>query len=297
MSILVTGGAGFIGSHITDELINNNYEVIIVDNLYTGKKENINTDARFYELDIRSPDIEKIFQENKIEYVIHHAAQASVGSSMKDPVYDMSVNIQGSLNLLSLSARHGVKRFIAASTAAVYGHPEYLPVDEKHPTNFLSFYGLSKHTMEQYIKLFGLDYIIFRYANVYGPRQDAFGEAGVISIYIDRMKEQLPIEIHGDGSQTRDFIYVSDIANANLKAVQTTAKNITLNLSTNAQTSIIELFNTLKDLTGYKIQPIYTDTRAGDIKDSCLDNSFAKEILGWHPKVELKQGLEKTIGI
>jgi len=295
MSILITGGAGFIGSHITDELISNGYDVIVIDNFITGKKENINSDAKFYKIDIRNPDLDKVFQENKIEYVIHQAAQASVGVSMNKPDYDMSVNIQGSLNLLSLSSKYGVKKFIAASTAAVYGHPEYLPIDEVHPVSYLSFYGLSKYTMEQYIKLFGLDYVIFRYSNVFGPHQDALGEAGVVSIYMDRMTNRLPVEIHGDGNQTRDFIYVKDIARANLMAVQSEAKNTVLNLSNNSGISVLELYNTLKELSGYTKEPIYTEPRKGDIKDSILDNSLAKNLLGWVPEVPLEQGFKNTI--
>ena len=295
MSVLITGGAGFIGSHIVEEFINNNFEVVIVDNFYTGKKENINPKAKFYEVDIRDDSLEKVFKENDIKYVVHQAAQSSVSISMKNPEYDMSVNIQGSLNLLRLSVKYGIKKFIAASTAAVYGYPEYLPVDEKHPVNCLSFYGLSKYTMEKYIQLFGIDYVIFRYSNVYGPRQDALGEAGVVAIYLDKMTKQLPVEIHGDGKQTRDFIFVSDIAKANLKAVQSDAKNITLNLSNNSNISIIELFNSIKKLTDYKYEPTYIEPRKGDIKDSTLDNNLARELIDWTPEVFLEEGFKETI--
>ncbi|NLF82805.1 MAG: NAD-dependent epimerase/dehydratase family protein [Candidatus Gastranaerophilales bacterium] len=299
MSILLTGGAGFIGSHIADILISNNYDVVVVDNLATGKRENVNNNAKFYEIDIREPVLEKAFQENNIEYVIHEAAQASVGASMANPVYDMSVNIAGTLNLLNLSAKYGVKKFVAASTAAVYGCPEYLPVDEKHPVSCFSFYGLSKYTMEQYIKLMGeanrLDYIIFRYSNVYGQRQDAHGEAGVVSIFLDKMKGGQSVEIHGDGSQTRDFINVADIARANLLSIQSECKNRIINLSNCSQISINELFNTIKNITGYDKSPVYTAPRAGDIKDSCLDNTLARELLGWNPEVSLKDGLLSCI--
>lgn len=294
-TVLITGGAGFIGSHIADELIKNKYDVVIADTLVTGKKENINPVAKFYQTDIRDASLEKVFTDNNIEYVIHQAAQASVGVSMNNPCYDMSVNIQGSLNLLSLSKKYNIKKFIVASTAAIYGHPEYLPVDEKHPINPLSFYGLSKYTMEQYIKLFGIDYIIFRYANVYGPRQDALGEAGVISIYLDKMTKGLPVEIHGDGKQTRDFIYVSDIAEANLKAVETENKNITLNLSTDSQKSILELFTIIKNSVNYEKEPVYTAPREGDIKDSSLDNALAMKLLNKRPAVSLEEGLQKTL--
>jgi UDP-glucose 4-epimerase len=295
MNILLTGGAGFIGSHIADELINNDYEVTIVDNLVTGKRQNINDKADFYEIDIRNPELEKVFREKNIECVIHEAAQASVGASMSDPSYDMSVNIQGTLNILRLCAKYGVKKIIAASTAAIYGHPDYLPVDEKHPAKCLSFYGLSKYTMEQYIRLFGesfgLNYIIFRYSNVFGPRQDAHGEAGVISIYLDRMLRQQAVEIHGDGMQTRDFIYVSDIVRANLLALKLERRNAIINLSTNTQVSILELYNVMKNLTGYENEAVHMSPRAGDIRDSRLDNTLAKQVLDWEPEVPLKAGL------
>lgn len=295
MNILVTGGAGFIGSHIVDLLIKNNYKVIIVDNLITGNKNNINPEAKFYNIDIRNNELEKVFLENKINYVIHEAAQVSVGASIKDPYYDMTENIAGTINLLNLCKKHNIQKFVAASSAAVYAQPEYLPVDEKHKVDFLSFYGLSKYTMENYVKLFGIDYILLRYSNVYGPRQDANGEAGVVSIFIDRMSENKPIEIHGDGEQTRDFVFVKDVAAANLACILTKEKNQIINVSTNQKISINDLYSKIKEMTCYSKQPDYTEERTGDIKHSILDNQKAKNVLSWQDKIALHEGIKETV--
>jgi UDP-glucose 4-epimerase len=295
MAILVTGGAGFIGSHIVDLLLDNGYEVIVVDNLSTGKISNLNPKAVFYEIDIRSPELEKVFNNHKIEYVFHEAAQASVVVSMNAPMDDMSINIAGSVNLLSLSKKYNIKKFIAASTAAVYGMPEYLPVDEKHRTDLLSFYGLSKYTMENYIKTFGIDYIIFRYSNVYGPRQDCLGEAGVVAIFIDKLTKGLPVEIYGDGEQTRDFVFVEDVARANLMVLQSEIKNKLLNISTNNSISVNELFDIIKDSCNSSSEKIYKEERAGDIKHSRLDNSKIQELCGWENNYTVSEGLNKTV--
>lgn len=295
MSILVTGGAGFIGSHIVDKLVDKGHDVIVVDNLSVGKVNNLNSKAKFYKLDLKSTDLEAVFTENNIEFVCHHAAQASVGFSMKDPLFDLQENVVATVNLLNICKKYSVKKFIAASTAAVYGIPEYLPVDEKHKITALSFYGLSKMTMESYIKFFGIDYIIFRYANVYGPRQDCLGEAGVIAIFIDKVFKNQAIEIHGDGMQTRDFVYVEDVANANVLALESEIKNEIINISTCENISINNLFEIIKTAGSYKKDPTYTAPREGDIKDSVLDNSKAQNILNWQPEIHLKDGLIKTI--
>lgn len=211
--ILVTGGAGFIGSHIVDELINNSYNVIVADNLSTGRMENINNSAIFYNIDIKDKTrLETLFINNKIKYIIHLAAQASVGYSMKYPICDANENIISSLNLIELAKKYNIKKLIVSSTAAVYGEPQYLPIDENHNANPSSYYGLSKLTMEKYIELSNIDYIIFRFSNVYGPRQIPEGEAGVVSIFMDYFINNNEINIFGDGNQTRDFIYVKDIA-------------------------------------------------------------------------------------
>ncbi|WP_434565310.1 SDR family oxidoreductase [Thermoanaerobacterium thermosaccharolyticum] len=298
MNILVTGGAGFIGSNIVDLLIDNGYDVIIVDNLSTGKKENINKKARFYNVDITDNDLYKVFEDEKIDFVIHHAAQIDIQRSINDPVFDAKANIIGTINLLECCRKFDVKKIVYASSAAVYGDPEYLGVDEKHRVNPISYYGISKHTPEHYIKvyneLYGLKYTILRYANVYGIRQDPKGEGGVISIFIDKMlKGERPV-IYGDGNQTRDFIYVKDVAKANLLALEK-GDNEIINISTNRSTTINELVEIMNKFMEEPQKPIYKEPRKGDIVHSYLDNKKAKDVLGWKPDYELEDGLKETI--
>lgn len=293
---LVTGGAGFIGSHIVDKLIARGDQVVIVDNLSTGKKENINQEALFYELDIRD-DLSEVFNQHKVDYIIHHAAQIDIQHSLREPDFDSDVNITGSINLFNHAVKGGVKKVIYASSAAVYGHPEYLAIDEKHPVNPISYYGISKHTPEHYLKVFkelhGLDYTVLRYANAYGVRQDPKGEGGVISIFVDKfLNQEIPI-IFGDGEQTRDFVYVDDIARANLLAIKNGSGEI-INIGCNVQTSVNDLVGMIKEVTGSSLEAEYQTARAGDIEDSYLDNTKAKDVLGWEPKYNLKRGLEET---
>lgn len=296
MAILVTGGAGFIGSHVTDSLVENGYEVIVADNLSSGNIKNLNPKANFYNIDLKNPnEIEIIFLDNNIEYVCHLAAQVSVSFSMKNVLNDAEQNIINSINLFNLCKKHSTKKIIAVSTAAVYGFPQYLPVDEKHQVDLLSFYGLSKYTMENYIKLFGINYIILRFANVYGPRQDANGEAGVVSIFVDRILDTKPIEIHGDGEQTRDFVYVKDAANAVVLAIKSEVNNEIINISSNTSISVNELFNRIKNNTNSQIDPSYIDQRPGDIKDSVLNNAKAKQLLIWNNNISIEEGLCDTI--
>lgn len=292
-NILITGGAGFIGSHVGDLLINEGYNVFVVDNLSSGNDYNINKKAKFYNLDINSVELENIFKENKIDYVFHFAAQASVSFSTKNPTEDATENILGSINILKFAKKYGVKKFIVSSTAAVYGVPEYLPVDEVHKTTCLSFYGLSKLTMEKYVELFEVDYIIFRFANVYGPRQSAHGEAGVVAIFADKMKNNEEIKIDGDGEQTRDFVYVADIASACLSAIQKDIQNEIINVSTNKAISINKLFELMAEKFGYKKSPIHVEARFGDIKHSILDNKKCAELLGNIPETSVEEGLRQ----
>lgn len=294
-NILITGGAGFIGSHAGDLFIENGYNVIVADNLSSGCSHNLNKNVKFYNMDINSAEFEDVFKENKIDYVFHLAAQASVGFSTKNPTEDAVENIIGSINVLKFSKHYGVKKFITASTAAVYGVPEYLPVDENHSTKYLSFYGLSKLTMEKYIELFGIDYIIFRLANVYGPRQSSHGEAGVVAIFADKMKNNEEIEIHGDGEQTRDFVYVSDVAQACLKSIQRSVKNEIINISTNKATSINKLFEFMKSKYNYHKKPVYAEERQGDIKHSVLNNEKCKKLLGFAPEILIEEGLKDLV--
>jgi UDP-glucose 4-epimerase len=298
MKVLVTGGAGFIGSNIVDELIDKGHQVTVVDNLSTGKKENLNDQAEFYQLDIRDQELGKVFKEKEITHVIHHAAQIDVQHSIKDPLFDAQNNISGTINLLECCRAYNVEKTIYASSAAVYGEPDYLPVDEKHPIKAMSPYGISKHTPEHYIKmykeLYNLKYTIFRYANVYGPRQDPKGEGGVVSIFVDKMlAEESPV-IFGDGKQTRDFIHVYDIVKANLLALEK-GDNILVNISTESRDSVNDLVDYLNEILPYNLETIYEEARKGDILHSSLANGKAKKLLGWTPDYELKAGLEQTV--
>ena len=294
--ILVTGGAGFIGSHIVDKLVSRGDDVIIIDNLSTGKRENINPAAKFYKLDIRD-DLTEVFTEHNIDYVIHQAAQIDVQRSIKEPDFDSDVNITGTVNFLNYCRQYDVEKIIYASSAAVYGQPQYLGVDEEHPVNPISYYGISKHTPEHYIKVFNqlydLDYTILRYANVYGIRQDPKGEGGVISIFIDKFLQEEEPTIFGDGEQTRDFIYVDDIATANLAALEEGSGEI-INISCNTKTSVNQLVQAMNQVAGTDLSPIYEDQRAGDIRHSYLVNDKAKEVLDWEPAYDLEAGLKET---
>jgi UDP-glucose 4-epimerase len=298
MEVLVTGGAGFIGSNIVDGLIKKGHKVIVVDNLSTGKKENLNKNAKFHQLDIRDQELKEIFKENEITHVIHHAAQIDVQHSIKDPLFDVQNNILGTINLLEMSREYGVEKIIYASSAAVYGEPDYLPVDEEHPIKAMSPYGITKHTPEHYIKmyneLYDLKYTIFRYANAYGPRQDSKGEGGVVSIFVDKMvAEERPV-IFGDGKQTRDFIHVYDIVKANLLALEND-ENILVNISTESRDSVNDLVDYLNLILPYNLKAIYEEARKGDILHSSLANEKAEELLGWTPDYDFKAGLKQTV--
>lgn len=297
--VLVTGGAGFIGSNIVDKLIDEKYYVVVIDNLSTGKIENINKAAVFYGCDIT--DLERlkiIFRTEEPDYVIHHAAQISVQNSVSNPSNDAKNNILGTLNLLECCREFGVKKIIYASSAAVYGDPEYLPIDEKYSVNPLSPYGISKHTpehyMEMYAELYGLNYTVLRYSNAYGPRQDPLGEGGVVAIFTNNLLLGKPLVIYGDGKQTRDFIYVEDIAKANIIALSRGDREI-YNISTSSQTSVNELSEILNEINQSVIKPVYLPERHGDIKDSYLSNEKALNQLGWKPEFSLYQGLELTL--
>jgi UDP-glucose 4-epimerase len=298
MEVLVTGGAGFIGSNIIDGLIEAGHKAIVVDNLSTGKKENLNKNAEFYQLDIRDQELEKVFEENNITHVIHHAAQIDVQHSIKDPLFDAQNNILGTINVLEMAKKYGVEKIIYASSAAVYGEPDYLPVDEEHPIKAMSPYGITKHTPEHYIKmyneLYDLKYTIFRYSNVYGPRQDPKGEGGVVSIFVDKMlAEERPV-IFGDGEQTRDFIHVYDIVKTNLLALEK-GDNILINVSTESRDSVNDLVNYLNEILPYSLEAINEEARKGDILHSSLANGKAKELLGWAPDYDLREGLKQTV--
>ena len=299
MKVLVTGGAGFIGSHIVDHLIKNKHEAVIVDNMSTGKEENINRSSVLYRVDITDyQSLEKVFNDERPDYVIHHAAQINIQNSIINPTFDAEINIIGTINLLSCCVKFETKKIIYASSAAVYGNPVYLGVDEEHPVNPLSFYGISKHTPEHYIEafseLYNLNYTILRYSNAYGIRQDPKGEGGVVSIFVDKLLTNENPVIFGDGKQTRDFVYVEDLALANLAAIHSGDGEI-VNISINQPTSLIELLKIMNEIAGTNIKPIHTEAKQGDIKTSYLTNSKAKQVLSWEPLYSLHEGLRLTM--
>jgi UDP-glucose 4-epimerase len=296
MKILVTGGAGFIGSNLVDRLVKD-HKVIVVDNLFTGKKENINKAAKFYHADVTSPHLRNIFRTEKPEIVFHLAAQMNVRKSAEDPIFDAKTNILGTLNLLTRCAEFGAKKIIYSSSGgAIYGEPHYLSVKENHPVTPLSQYGLSKFVGEKYIELYrrnyGLNCSILRYSNVYGPRQDPSGEAGVISIFIGRLlKGQRPV-IFGDGEQTRDFVYVDDVVKANLVSLK---KEGTYNIGTGKETSVNEIFEMLSNLLGRHVKPFHDKPVEGEVRRICLDVSKARRELNWKASTSIKEGLKETI--
>lgn len=258
----------------------------------------MNDQVEFYQLDIREQKLAEVFEKNEITHVIHHAAQIDVQHSIKDPLYDAQNNILGTINLLECCRNNNVQKIIYASSAAVYGEPNYLPIDEEHPIKAMSPYGISKHTPEHYIKmyseLYDLKYTIFRYANIYGPRQDPKGEGGVVSIFVDQMlAEERPI-IFGDGKQTRDFIHVFDIVKANLMALKQ-GDNVLVNISTESRDSVKDLVAYLNQILPYKLDAIYEEVRQGDIRHSSLANRKAEELLGWTPDYDFRAGLEQTV--
>lgn len=298
MKILVTGGAGFIGSHVVEKLIREKCQVVIVDNLSTGLLENIHQAAKFIKMDIRSHQLLELFVEEKFDYVIHLAAQTMVHKSLEMPDYDCDVNISGTVNLLEACRKTNVKRLVFSSTAAVYGDVTTLPVLETSPTVPTSFYGLSKLTCENYLalyhKLYGLDYVVLRYANVYGERQGDGGEGGVISIFVRKIHQSEPVVIFGDGSQTRDFIYVGDIASANYQSLLTVHGNQIYNVSTQTEISVNTLTESMGKVAGKAMNKIYSEIREGDIYKSSLSNAAARQQLNWQPSMPLLDGLART---
>lgn len=298
--ILVTGGAGFIGSHVVDRYISEGYDVAIIDNLSTGFRENLNPKATFYEVDIRDfKKVKMVFKTERPDYVNHHAAQMDVRKSTQDPVFDAECNIIGSLNLILNSAEFETKKFIYISTGgAVYGEPEKLPVTEEHSINPISQYGISKHTVEHYLYLYnqnlGLNYTVLRYPNVYGPRQNPHGEAGVIAIFLGLMLNRKRPTIFGDGTQTRDYTFVEDVVDANTIAL-TRGDGEIYNLGTGVETSVQQVFDSIEAILHTGLKPIYANERVGEIKRISLGATKAKKEIGWSPKYDFQSGLRKTI--
>lgn len=297
MRVLVTGGAGFIGSNIVDLLISEGHEVYVLDDLSSGREEYVNDSATFYEMSILE-NVGKIIKDEDIECVIHHAAQINVRKSVEDPVFDAKINILGSLNLLESS--QDVKKFIFASTGgAIYGEPEYLPADESHPEKPLCPYGASKLAFEKYLymygELYGLDYVSLRYGNVYGPRQDPHGEAGVVAIFANSMLGSERPTINGDGNQTRDFVYVEDVARSNLLAMEKSVRERVINIGTGKETSVNEIFEIIQKSLGTDIKPVHGPAIKGEVQKISLDAKRAKDELGWQPEVSLEDGIGKFL--
>lgn len=290
-TVLVTGGAGFIGKHTVNNLIQEGFEPIIVDR----KEKTEDIKCKFYQMDVTSEKLETVFKENKIDYVIHLAALPSVAESIKKPLKDCMDNYYATVNVCTYSQKYNVKKIIFSSTAAVYANPKYLPVDEDHPTDYLSPYAITKNASENFIKFSGLDYIIFRYANVYGPGQDSQGEAGVVAKFFELMSNNKPIEIHGNGEQYRDFIYVEDDARVNVLALKNQITNTIINVSTNTRTSINELYQYLKTGLNYSLEAKHTESRLGDIPKSVLDNKKLVKLFNYIPEIGIKEGLTKMI--
>lgn len=299
MKILVTGGAGFIASHVADAYIEHGHEVVIVDNLSTGKRENINPKAVFYEMDIQDPELKTVFEKEKPDVVNHHAAQMDIRKSVADPLYDARVNILGTLNLLQNAVAAKVKKVIFVSSGgAVYGEQEQFPAPETHSTNPLSPYGVTKLTGEKYLHFFnttyGLQYNVVRYANVYGPRQNPGGEAGVVAIFSTKMLAGETPTINGDGLQTRDYVFVGDLVRANLALLDFEKVDV-FNLGTGKETTVNEIFQTLNDVIGCGLTETHGETKPGEQMRSVVDCTKAGKLLGWKPEVTLSAGLTKTI--
>jgi UDP-glucose 4-epimerase len=297
--ILITGGAGFIGSHTADALISQGSKVAIIDNLSTGQKENINPKAAFYKMNIADPKIETVFQKEKPEIVLHFAAQIDVRKSISDPLFDGCVNILGSLNVLENCRRHKIRKIVFASSGgAIYGEAKVVPTSEDCPSNPLSPYGIAKLAVEKYLnyyyKVFGLSFVSLRFANIYGPRQNAEGEAGVIAVFCSKMLSKRNPKINGSGRQTRDFVFVEDAVKASLLAIRKNKTGV-FNIGTTQETSINEVFKKLKKLTNSTCRERHNSPKKGEQKRSCLSFSKAKKLLNWRPKYNLDKGLLKTV--
>ncbi len=298
LKILITGGAGFIGSNIADLLLANGHGVAVIDDLSTGSRQNLPSGAVFYEADIRDKAISEIFSKEKPDILIHHAAQVSVRISTEDPVQDADINILGSINLLEAAVKQKIKKVLFASSGGtVYGEQKYFPADEAHPNVPISPYGAAKFSVEKYIYYYhlqyGLPYVNLRYANIYGPRQDPYGEAGVVAIFSQKIIQgQSPI-INGDGKQTRDYVFVEDAARANLLAIESDFSG-ELNIGTGVEISVNALFDMLKKASKKEIEKVHGPAKKGEQRRSCLQFEKARKVLGWAPRVPIEEGLKKT---
>lgn len=298
MKILVTGGAGFIGSHIVDAYVQEHHNVVVVDDLSTGSKQNINPQAKFVQMDIRDNKLEEIFRNERFDVVNHHAAQMDVRKSVADPQLDASINVLGGLNVFENARRHGVRKIIFSSTGgAIYGEQDYFPADELHPLRPLSPYGITKLCTEKYLFYYkhvhSIDHVILRYANIYGPRQNPHGEAGVIAIFASKMiRHEQPV-INGDGKQTRDYVFVGDVVNANIAALKLDGTNI-FNLGTGVEHDVNYLFHHLREHLYKDCPENHGPTKIGEQIRSVISYAKIHKELGWSPAVSLEKGLART---
>ncbi|MCR3759854.1 NAD-dependent epimerase/dehydratase family protein [Clostridium felsineum] len=298
MNILVTGGAGFIGTHVVNMLLEDGHKVSVIDNMVHGNGSNLPKNVPLYKMDIVDSSIEDAFKIEKPEIVIHNAAQISVAHSVKDPIYDAKVNVLGSVNILEMCKKYGVKKVIYPASAAIFGEPKYLPIDEKHPLDMISQYGITKHTVEHYLsvykELYGINYTVLRYSNVYGPGQDSSGEGGVVSIFAEKLLKGESLCIYGNGEQVRDFVYVKDVAKANLYALNSLHNEI-YNVCTNTRITINHLAELMCSVQGEKVDIIHIGERAGDIFESYMSYDKINSACGWKPEYDLKSGIEETM--
>jgi UDP-glucose 4-epimerase len=300
LNILVTGGAGFIASHIVDAYLEAGHRVTVVDDLSTGRERNLNPRASFHRMDIRdAASVAALFERSKFDVMNHHAAQMDVRKSVADPVFDASVNLQGVLTLLQQCVRTGVRKVIFASTGgAIYGEQDHFPADESHPTRPISPYGVAKLSTEHYLfyyrTVFGLEYVALRYANVYGPRQNPEGEAGVVAIFCRKLLAGEVPTINGEGKQTRDYVFVGDVVRANLLALGIQGSN-TFNIGTGKETDVNELFRMLRELTGQTCEERHGEAKKGEQLRSVLTAAKIHAATGWKPSVPLREGLARTV--
>ncbi len=299
MNIVVTGGAGFIGSNLADALVSRGHKVAVIDNLSMGKRRNLPAKAEFFELDIASPEIDKVFEQGKFQIMYHLAAQMDVRKSVADPAFDAQTNIIGAINLLQACVKHKVKKVIFSSTGgAIYGEQEEFPATENHAANPVSPYGITKLAFEKYLFFYnfqhGLSYVSLRYANVYGPRQNSEGEAGVVAIFSKKLLSGEKAVINGDGGQTRDFVFVDDVVEANLLAMNFES-SMAFNVGTAIETDINTIFEKIRVCAGSTQQRINLAPKPGEQRRSCISYNKIKRYLGWAPKVGLDEGIEKTV--
>ena len=298
MKILVTGGAGFIGSQVADAFISDGHDVYILDNLSTGNEQNINPKARFIKYDIGDPEVVKIFEKEKFDAVNHHAAQIDVRKSVSDPIFDAKINILGTINLLQSCIKTDVKKCMFASTGgAIYGEQEYFPADENHPTKPVSPYGITKLTIEKYLFFYkneyGLNYTILRYANVYGPRQNPLGEAGVVAIFTNKLlKNENPV-INGNGKQTRDYVFIGDVVKANVLNLSNNSPDI-YNVGTGIETNVNEIFSKLNEISGGLAEEKHGPAAKGEQLRSVITSDKFYKKFNWKPSVKVNEGLKTT---